>query len=117
MLIDFDTKITNLEGLPLKMDGVGEVTLKFCAITALFGQYNDGFDQDVKEKRNRYKLAHKIQKSPICDVSQQDVDKVKTLIGKAFSTLIMGSALDILEHAVESAKNKVHEDKTSEGER
>lgn len=99
MLIDFDTKITNLEGLPLKMDDL-VLSLKFCAITALFGQYNDGFDQDSKEKRARYRLAHKIQKSPLCDVSQQELEKIKGLIGKAFSTLIMGSALDLLDQAI-----------------
>lgn len=104
MTIDFDTKITNLEGLPLKMDNM-DITLKFCAITALFGQYGDGHDQDGKEKRTRYRLAHKIQKSPICEVSPHEVEKIKTLIGKAFSTLIMGSALDLLDEAVESAKD------------
>jgi hypothetical protein len=108
MIIDFDVKIKNLEGLPLKMDNQ-ELTLKFCAITALFGQYNDGFDQDVKEKKHRFKLAQMINSFGRVDVSKHDVEKIKTLIGKAFSTLVMGSAIELLDQAMEDA---IHDEAT-----
>lgn len=98
MQVNFDEKIRNLEGLPLVINE-DELTLEFCAITALLSDHVDDARLSGGEKFARYELAQRIHAKKWDTITAEDVTKLKMLIGRAFPPIIVGPAFDLLEGA------------------
>ena len=73
-------------------------TLKDICMEVLMGMSPDE-KVDGKEKYERFKLAMKIgEVKEQIDLKSDDVTKIKELIGKIYSPLIVGQCYDILEN-------------------
>ena len=71
-------------------------TLKLVSMEALMGQYpND--TPSAEEKLRRYSLAKKIHSSPEVHLAAEDISKIKELINKAWGTMIVGIAFELID--------------------
>ena len=98
MKINFAAPITTLDGKPMmvsdKSDAVA--TLGFICLEVL----QDGAPDekiDGAEKMRRFKLAMSIHGAGELSVGVEDVGLLKDLIGKAYSTRIVGPAWTLLD--------------------
>ena len=98
MKVDFSKAITDLEGKPVK-EGDNAVSLKIVTINALMAAFEDEKGLSGEDKLKRYTLGQTIQKAegPV-ELTVEQVSMIKNLIGKAFGTLIVGSAYQLLEN-------------------
>ncbi len=94
MYVEFNKNICNIEGIPLK-NNEQEITLKYCAVSALVGDYNDE-NPTPGERCQRLVIARKIHKGD-WDLTTYDVEMVKKCIGKCFGTLVVGAAFEMLD--------------------
>jgi hypothetical protein len=99
MLIDFSQPLLDLDGneIKTKEDDKIPYTLKRTCVEALMAQYKDEGELSGTEKVKRYDLALAIygSKEPL-DLQSEDVAFIKQLIGKAFSTLVVGQTWKML---------------------
>lgn len=99
MKIDVTTIITDLEGKAVMVNLVEkiEMTVKNAFVESLMGTYKDE-TIDGFEKYNRFKLADKIGKATdSVNLSSVDVVLIKKLVGKAWSTLVVGRVFEMFE--------------------
>jgi len=96
---------TNLMGQAVLVDGP-TLTLRKVIINALVAEYHDeqagpqrpGLSGE--EKLNRFNLAMKVKKAAdSADLTIDEVSKVKGLIAKAYSAIIVGQAWTMFEEA------------------
>lgn len=97
MKIDFSKKFTNFNGETLKDSQTGiELSLSDVCVEALMAV--DQKDPiDGMEKLKRYNLALDINKGKKDSLSAEEIVLLKELIGKYFTTIIVGQALPMLE--------------------
>lgn len=95
MLIPFSTVLLDFDGNPIQ-DGQMAFTLGRASIAALTGVFADE-EISGAEKFERFDLALKINRAdgPLA-LPPEDIAKIKRLIGKAYSPLIVGRAYEIL---------------------
>ena len=96
MKINFDVAMKDMEGEEIK-NGEKVLTLKNVAVNALMATFEDEKNLSGDEKLTRYVLACKVRGGGECDLPVSDVATIKTLIGKAYGTLIVGQAWELLE--------------------
>lgn len=100
MKIDFTPTINDLKGKPIK-EGDAEdspvATLGSICITALMAQFEDERTLPAKEKVSRFKLAQKLVDAKELELKVEEVNLLKTLVGKAFGALIVGRAEELLD--------------------
>lgn len=96
MKIDFTRKFTNFDGKTLTDEATKqELSLGDVCISALLA--SDKSDVlDGKEKIVRYNLASEIHKGKE-SLTAEEVVLLKDLIGKYFTTIIVGQALPLLD--------------------
>lgn len=102
---NFDKVILGLDNQPLYHEAK-VLTLAGAAINALLANY-DGENVSGTQKHERMKLALAINDKPTeVDLTAEQLAKLKELIGRAYTPLVVGRAYDLLEmepRAVESA--------------
>lgn len=99
MKIDFRAKLKNLSGETLKeQDKEEPILLKDACANALLGMFDDERHIEGKEKLRRYRLANKIwgAKEPI-ELPAEDIALIKSLVAKAYGSLISGQAWELLD--------------------
>lgn len=102
--IDFSQPIVDENGKPVpidpKQESLGVVTLKFAAIHALTGLYDDEKGLQPEKKFERGMLAQKISESdkPI-QLTAEQVAMIKQLIGKAYGPWVIAKAWPMLDPA------------------
>lgn len=104
MAIDFSTKILDLKNQPIplcskeKPDCGVVLTMDDVALTALQAQFPDEQNLAATEKVKRYALGLKINASKgDVHLDAEDVTLLKQLIGKAYGSLVVGRAYEILD--------------------
>lgn len=119
MKIDFNQSLSGLDGEPLKDPkkyklnqfgqlAIGEdglaivleyepVTLsKICCEALMGNKPNEEISGD--EKLSRYILAMKIRQAKgLCEVTADEIVKIKKLVGEFMKTLVVGAAFELLE--------------------
>lgn len=100
MRVNVNHPMVDLEGNPIpeKQDGTGTFMLKKVLIDALLQPFKDEENLSGEEKLKRFEMALKIKGvNDIIDFSSEDITLMKKLIGKMYTTLIVGQAWKILE--------------------
>jgi hypothetical protein len=98
MKINFDEKINDLSGNPLKNQfdtKGGDMTLGSICVQGLIA-VEDG-DRDGNEKFKRYELAMRLNKGGEQNLTNEDAVLIKKQIGRFFSVLVVGQAYNLLE--------------------
>lgn len=97
MKIDFSTQLVDLYDGNLKLDEKTNLTLGVAACEALLSSYPGEDNLSGNEKADRWALAISIKRSngPL-EISRENVDKLKELIGKRFPAMVVGQAFDLL---------------------
>lgn len=102
MEIDVATPLLDLEGNEVK-NGDEVVTAKKVMINSLMGAYKDEESLEGTEKVKRYKLAQSLQAANgKFKFSQDDAERVKKLVNKMYTTLIVGAIFALLEETSEA---------------
>lgn len=96
MLRNFDQLILDLNGQLIQHEGK-PLTLTTVAINALLANY-EGEQISGQMKADRMQLAMRINEHPTdVDLPTEQIAKLKELIGRAFTPLIVGRAYALLE--------------------
>jgi hypothetical protein len=96
MKINVTQTLTDLNGEDI-MTEKGDLTLRSVLVNSLMGNYKEE-NISGEEKLNRFILAEKIQKNDEIELKSEEISKIKKLIAKAFTTLIVGKTYKILEN-------------------
>lgn len=96
MKVDLTIVLKNLKGEPLK-NGDDAFTLGEAVCGALIAVLQDEQNLSHKEKNKRFKLAIKASAGGEVDFSVDETAEIIKLIGKAFPTIVVGRALEILD--------------------
>lgn len=97
MKIDFSRTLEDLDGAPITdSDGKTPATLGRVSATALLGTFENE-NPDGPEKVKRFVLAKKIVKGGNQDIMPEDAALIRSLIAKAYATIIVGQAFEMLE--------------------
>lgn len=104
--VDFDVKLTTIDGKPFTgPDGKEtETTLASICQNALLAGYPDEQNLSGIEKVARYGMALKIRDEKKWDLTATEVELLKKLVAKAFPPLIVGQVWAILDPASVKAK-------------
>lgn len=99
MNIDINSKILNLDNVPLK-EGDKELTIADISLISLNANYDDE-KNDYREKNNRFVLMKKIHdcmtSKKSLEITTEEASLLKNLIGKIWNPLIVGRAIEIIE--------------------
>ena len=95
MKVNFKGTFKNMEGKELLSEDK-PTTLKTIAINALMATYTDEQNLSGEDKLKRWKMGQRIANDEE-DFSIEDIALLKKLIGKAYSTIIVGQAYEMLE--------------------
>lgn len=101
MKIDVTQNLIGIDGEPMKdmpdtKDRKGEpVVLKTLLVNALMAQL-EGDNPDGEEKVKRYELAKNIHDGCELDLLPEQIVKIKALVGKVYSTAVVGPVFTIL---------------------
>ena len=95
MKVNFKETFKDIEGNEI-LDGGKATTLQTVAINALMAAYTDEQNLSGEDKLKRWKMSQRIFGGEE-DFSIEDVALLKKLIGKAYSTIIVGQAYEMLE--------------------
>lgn len=99
MKIDFNKKFTNFNGEVLKDSQSGkELSLGDVCVEALMAVDQNNPIEGV-EKMKRYNLALDIHKGNKDSLSAEDIVLLKELVGKYFTTIVVGQALPMLDNS------------------
>lgn len=88
MVLDLKQVPTTLNGDKVT-DNEKELTLGVLIVRALMGVFPDEASLSGEEKVRRYKLAMKIHEAETVELSLSDVELIKKLIGKMFTTALV----------------------------
>jgi len=98
MKIDFNKKFTNFNGEILKdSQSQKELSLKDVCVEALM-VVDQKEEIGGEEKVKRYNLALDIYNGKKENLSSEEIVLLKELIGRYFSTIVVGQALKMLEN-------------------
>lgn len=98
MKIDFNKKFTNFNGDVLKdSQSQKELSLKDVCVEALM-VVDQKEEIGGEEKVRRYNLALDIYNGKKENLSSEEIVLLKELIGRYFSTIVVGQALKMLEN-------------------
>lgn len=97
MKIDTQQMIHDLEGEVVQLDNGIECTLGRVCCRALLGNYRGEEALPGEDKYARWELAGRISKGGEVELTVEEVAQVKMLIGKGFTTLVVGAAYHLLE--------------------
>ena len=98
MKIDFNKKFTNFNGDVLKdSQSQKELSLKDVCVEALM-VVDQKEEIGGEEKVKRYNLALDIYNGKKENLSSEEIVLLKELIGRYFSTIVVGQALKMLEN-------------------
>jgi hypothetical protein len=95
MKVNFKGTFEDMEGKEI-LSGDKPTTLKTIAINALMATYTDEQNLSGEDKLKRWKMGQRIVNDEE-DFSVEDIALLKKLIGKAYSTIIVGQAYEMLE--------------------
>lgn len=96
MKVNFDAKILDLKGNPLK-DGTADLTLSDVTCAALIAVLQDDQNADSNKKMKLFRLAQTATKGGEQEVPAEDVVLLKERVSKMYSALIVGRVFDLLE--------------------
>lgn len=96
MLVNFDKELVDFEGKMIPNTSGQPATLRGIAVDALVATYQGEDKLSGEEKVKRFILAEKLYKGEN-EVSVEEIALLKNLIGKAFATIVVGQAWQILE--------------------
>lgn len=103
---NFNVVLKTLKGEPLKEQYVGpdekllerELSLSGIATNALLANYEDEKNLSGEDKVKRFKLAQLINDADgDVEVTAEQVSLLKSLIAKAYTSLVVGRSYEILE--------------------
>ena len=108
MKIDVSVVLKDLESKEIKIQKpVGDkvelvdMRLKDACKEALMGIYDDEKQVSGQEKFDRYQLATKIVLADAdCDLTVEEISKIKSLIGKSYGPAIVGPVYSLLEKKI-----------------
>lgn len=99
MQVDFSAPILDLLGNGLPAKGGKVLTLGEVACEVLQAQFQDEANLSAQEKYKRYGLALKLAPGGEVDLTIEEAELLKRLIGKGCSALVMGRSFDMFEAA------------------
>lgn len=100
MKIDFSKELVDLKGKAINLKteaGDQLLRLSDAVVEAVLGHYNDEGALDGTEKFRRYKLAIRIDGASVVDLEVEEVAKIKQLIAKRWTPLIVGRCYELIE--------------------
>jgi len=100
MAADFNARIVNVDGTPLKDDAGKEVTLTVRTVTmnALLAPYKDESELPADEKVRRGRLAMKISNGETGGIAGDDIVLIKKLVNRYYaSPLVVTQTFDALD--------------------
>lgn len=102
MKINFSTPLVDLYDTPLKLDDKTDLTLGTASCEALLSTYQGEDNLSGNEKADRWAIAISIKRAngPL-EVTRENIDKLKELIGKRFPPIVVGQAFDLLAKTAE----------------
>jgi hypothetical protein len=96
MKVPFATVLKDLDGVDLQ-NGESTVTLGTVAVQALLSPFPNEQDISGEEKMKRYELALRVRQTPEEDFPVDEIAKIKTLIGKIYTPVVVGQAWKLLD--------------------
>lgn len=97
MKVDFTKRLVNLNKEPLTLNGK-ECTLKAACVEALMGAFQGEGAVTAEEKMKRFKLAKKVHAAEgETGLAAEEVVMLKAQLNKAFGTLVVGPAFEMLD--------------------
>lgn len=93
MKVDLSKPVLDLEGNQI-MDNGTPLTMMLLFRTALIGEFDD--KKTSEEKFGDFKIALKL-KNEVVDLELDEITRVKKLIGKIPSTVLVGRAIEFIE--------------------
>ncbi|UCI06247.1 hypothetical protein [Mesorhizobium sp. B1-1-8] len=95
-MIDFSTKLLDVDGTPIVENGV-DATLGRAAANALLAPFADEQNLPGEEKVKRFELAMRVCSAKELTLPVEEVALIKKLVAKAFPVLIVGRCWAILD--------------------
>lgn len=95
MLVDFDKLLKTVSGEILKDEKGKEISLSFVCQEALLANHEEDKGMKGVEKLYRWELAKKCTGKP--DLKSEEISKIKELVGRNFTAVIVGPAWELLE--------------------
>jgi hypothetical protein len=88
----------DLEGKEINAEAGTSATLRGIVVNALLASFEDEKQLSGEEKLRRWELAQSIQHAtdPV-EIKSEDITLIKKLVGKAYTTIIVGQAWQMLE--------------------
>lgn len=97
MKIDMKVKLKTLKGDDILDEKNNPVTIGDIISQALLASFPDD-NEKGEEKYKKFKLAVKVNSSDLpIDITLEEAVKIKEIVGKGFSPLIVGQVWEILE--------------------
>jgi hypothetical protein len=96
--MNFDHPLKNLSGEQLLGADKKPLTLRWACTESLLAHYPNQ-EIDGKEKMDRFRLAHRIEQRGDIDLKIEEVSKLKELVGRYFTPLIVGQVWQLLDPA------------------
>lgn len=100
MLINFQQPILGMDNVPMKDEKEVVILLENVAVNSLLATRQDD-NATGTEKVKRFALAMKINNvtEPV-EVTAEEITLIKDLVGKVYTTIVVGRAYDLLEQKV-----------------
>jgi hypothetical protein len=93
---NFDQKITDLKGIAVKDPSGTELTAQMLVANALLTDFPDE-KVSGEEKFKRFKLALAVTNKAEVDLKPEQLASIKTVVGKAYTPLIVGRLFEIID--------------------
>lgn len=94
---NFDAILKTLDGEDFKADGAAPLTLKKVCIGAIGAALPGDEQMDGERKFGLYKLADRINKGGLVDVTAEEIATLKARIAKSYTVFAIGAAYTLLE--------------------
>lgn len=94
---NFDAPLKTIDGEDFKLDGGEAFTLKKICLGAIGATLPGDDAMDGEKKFNLYKLASRINKGGLVDVTAEEISTLKARIAKAYTVFAVGAAFTLLE--------------------
>lgn len=96
MKINWDAKITNFEGEPIK-DGEKDVTLATISCSVFISALKGDDQLSGEEKEKLFKIGLAASEGGVSEITADQAATLKKRIGVAYAPLIVGRAYEIIE--------------------
>lgn len=94
---NFDAILKTLDGEDFKVENGAPLTLKKVCIGALGGALPGDDQMDGERKFGLYKLADRINKGGLVDVTAEEIAALKARIARSYTVFAIGAAYTLLE--------------------